>query len=159
MKYSQLPITYNGIISSSEIDAMDHMNVAYYAEKFNLATLEFLELFDFGRPYRVSNEFGGFVLEHHIKYLAEVRLKDEITIYSRAIDNNHKLIHFIHFLVRNRDNKLSATCENINVHIDRKSRKSSPFPKNIFSKYELIKKAHQSLDWQAPISGIIKIKK
>jgi len=159
MKPNQLPLTYNATVSSAEIDEMDHMNVEYYAKFFNLATLNFLELFDFGNEYRRSDEFGGFVLEHHIKYLAEVRLHDKFSIYSRAIENNHKLIHFIHFMVRDRDQKISATCENLNVHIDRKNRKSSPFPENILSKYIELKKAHQSLDWQAPISGSMKINK
>lgn len=157
MDLQYLPITYQGSVLGAEIDEMDHMNVAYYLHKFNLATLKFLDSFGFGKQYRANGEFGGFVLEHHIKYLAEVRLNDSLTIFTRALAHNHKLIHSIHFMVRDKDNKLSATCECLNIHIDRKQRKSAPFPPEILNNYQLIEKAHQQLSWQAPISGIIGI--
>ena len=157
MDFNEIPRTYQGIVLSSEIDDMDHMNVAYYAEKFNQATIEMLELFEFGYQYRSSKKFGSFILEHHIKYLAEVRLAEAVSIYTRILNNNRKLTHFIHFLVKDHNQEISSTCECINIHIDRNKRKSSQLPDNIYNNITQMKKAHQSLNWQAPVSGIIKI--
>lgn len=157
MDFSQLPITYIGTVIKNEIDDMDHMNVAYYAEKYNQATIEFLELFEFGKEYRSTKKFGSFILEHHIKYIAEVRLGEAVTIYTQIINSNRKLTHFIHFLVKDRNQELSSTCECVNIHINRKNSKSYQLPDNIYNNITRMKKAHQSLDWQAPVSGIIKI--
>ncbi len=157
MDFRQLPLTLRGTVESKHLDLMGHMNVMWYTHFFDRAVWGFYELFGFGNEYHTTSGFGSFGLEMYTRYLSELRLGDEINIYTRVIARNSKLLHHIHFMQRVRDRELSATCELLGVHIDLATRRSAPLPAAIATGLDKLIAAHNKLSWDAPLSGAIKI--
>ena len=141
-----------GKVRPEYLDFLGHMNVMWYTHHFDLATWGFYEGFGFGQDYHKGNK-GSFALEQHTRYLAEVREGEELRIYTRAISRSKKLFHFIHFMVRDRDEELSATSELLGVHIDMRTRRSSEMPAELAAAWDKLIEQHNELDWDAPLSG------
>ncbi len=158
MDFSSLPITHQDTISEDYIDFLGHMNVMWYTHLFDEAVYEFWGMFGCGRDYHNSSSMGSFALEQHIRYLAEVRLGDSVTIRSRALGRSAKTFHFMHFMVRDKDDVLAATGEFVGVHIDLSTRRSKPFPKDALRKLDALLEAHRKLDWEAPVCGVMGVR-
>jgi acyl-CoA thioester hydrolase len=159
MDYSQLPITNQATIPEEYIDVMGHVNIMWYTHLFDEAVYELWGLFGCGKEYYRSSGYGGFALEQHTLYLSEVRVGDSVTVRSRALGRSDKTFHFMHFLIRDVDNVLAATGEFVGVHIDRSTRRSAPFPDEALEKLDVLLAAHQQLDWDAPVCGVMGIKR
>ncbi len=158
MDLSSLPITYQNTIPEEYIDVMGHMNVMWYTHMFDEAVYEFWDFFGIGLEYHKNSNMGSFALEQHVRYLAEVRLGDSITIRSRALGYSDKTFHFIHFMIRDKDNILAATGEFVGVHIDMSARQSMPFPEESLQQLETLVSEHQKLDWEAPVCGVMGVR-
>lgn len=158
MQFTLLPISHQAAIRPEYIDIMEHMNVMWYIHLFDQATRRFFDSFGFGEGYRFESGFGSFALEQHVRYLAEVREGETITIRTRALGRSAKVIHFMHFMLRDRDNALSATGELVGMHADLKARRGTPFPPAIAARYDAILAEHQGLDWEAPVCGAMGVR-
>ena len=88
---------------------MDHMNVMWYTHFFDRAIWGFYDLFGFGEDYHKTSGHGSFGLEMYTRHLSELRLDDELKIFTRAIARTEKLFHYIHFMERVGDGELAAT--------------------------------------------------
>ena len=158
MDFSTLPITHQHTIPEEYIDVMGHMNVTWYTHMFDEAVYELWGLFGIGMEYHKNSNMGSFALEMHIRYLAEARLGDSITIRSRALGYSPKTFHFMHFMIRDHDGILAATAELVGVHIDIQTRRSAPFPEESLLKLDDLVKEHQKLDWDAPVCGVMGVR-
>jgi acyl-CoA thioester hydrolase len=158
MEISSLPVTYRKTIPHEYIDEMGHMNVMWYTHLFDEATYTFFDLFGIGKGYEIETHNGAFALEQHIRYLAEVREGQGITIHTRALGASPKVIHFMHFMVRDHDKVLAATSELVGVHIDMRNRKSSSFPEDIYQRLNGILREHEKLAWDPLVCGVMGVK-
>jgi acyl-CoA thioester hydrolase len=158
MDYTKLPITYQATIPEAYIDMMGHVNVMWYTHLFDEAVYTLWGLFGCGMAYYRSSGNGSFALEQHVRYLAELRVGDVVTVRSRALGRSDKTFHFIHFLLKDDERVLAATGEFVGVHIDMKTRRSSPFPDEVLKKLDALLETHQQLDWDAPVCGVMGIK-
>lgn len=158
MNFNPLPISHQAVILPEYIDIMDHMNVMWYIHLFDQATRQFFDSFGFGEGYRFDSGNGSFALEQHVRYLAEVREGDTVTIRTRALGRSAKVIHFMHFMIRDRDEALSATGELVGMHADLDARQGTPFPPEIAARFDAILGEHQGLSWQAPVCGAMGVR-
>jgi acyl-CoA thioester hydrolase len=158
MDLSSLPLTFEGEVEKKHADFLDHMNVMWYTHFFDSAIWNFYDSIGFGHDYHNNSGWGSFALEAHVRYHAELRPGDDFKIYIRALKRNAKLFHFIQYLVRARDNELSATQEMLGVHIDMKTRRSAPMPPQIAELWDGLIAEHSRLPWQPELSGSIQIK-
>lgn len=156
---SALPITNRKTIPPEYIDIMGHMNVMWYIHIFDYGTRNLFDLFGFGEDYVRSTGNGSFALESHIRYLREAKLGESVTVRSRVLDRTAKTIHFMHFMTRDHDGALAATIEVLGAHADLTERKVTPFPPQVLKKLDPLLAEHQSLGWQAPLSGCIGVRK
>ncbi|MEX2162306.1 MAG: thioesterase family protein [Anaerolineales bacterium] len=157
MDFRLLPLTFRAAVEAKHLDLMDHMNVMWYTHFFDRAVWGFYETFGFGQDYHTTSGFGSFGLEMYTRHLSELRLGDEIHIYTRAIARNSKLFHYMHFMQRVGDGELAATCELLGVHVDLATRRSAPLPEHIGAVLDGIIAKHRALDWAAPVSGAIRL--
>ena len=158
MDFGQLPLTLEAKVEEKHLDFLGHMNVMWYTYFFDVATWNFYNSIGFGEEYHSKSGNGSFALESHVRYLAELRLGEKFVIYIRALKRNTKLLHFIQFMVRAQDNDLTATQEMLSIHIDMKTRRSSPMPDFVAQIWDTLISEHNQLPWDAPLSGAIKIK-
>lgn len=156
---ADLPITNTKDITEEFIDIMGHMNVMWYIHLFDYATRNLFASFGLGADYIERTGMGSFALESHIRYLVEVRLGELVTVRSRLMDRGDKTLHFMHFMVRERDAALSATIEVVGAHSDLTKRTIAPFTPEILEKLDPLLAAHQSLPWEAPVCGCMGVRR
>jgi acyl-CoA thioester hydrolase len=156
MDLTELPITYRAVIPEAYLDEMGHMNVMWYTHLFSQATGSLFDLFGFNRAYFEANQAGAFALEIHIRYLAEVRVGHAVTVRSRLLGRSAKRLHYLHFMVRDEGEVLSATEECIGTHVDMRVRRSVPLPEVITEAFDRILAEHGRLAWPPPVCGVMK---
>jgi acyl-CoA thioesterase FadM len=151
-----LPILYQSIVPVAYLDVMGHMNVRHYLSLFDEAAWEFFVGFGMDQAYYESGQGGAFALQHFINYRAEVHQNDHLTIRGRLLGRSAKRVHFMLFMVNESQQKLAATLESLGSHADLSQRRTSPFPPTIAANIDALLADHSHLDWQAPVSGVIK---
>jgi len=152
----KLPVTYRATIPESYLDEMGHMNVMWYTHLFSEAMGGLFEMFGLRWDLVSETQSGTFALEAHIRYLAEVRVGQEIVVHSRVIDRSDRRFYMMHFMVNEQRENIAATFENLGTHVDLKIRRSSPIPDPISSRLDELLAEHQQLPWDAPVCGIMK---
>ncbi|MCI0576031.1 MAG: thioesterase family protein [Chloroflexi bacterium] len=156
MNLAALPLTYRATVPESYLDQMGHMNVMWYTHLFDQGTWGFFDLLGMNQAYFDAYQAGGFALEQHTRYLAEIRLGNSVAVYTRALGRSAKRIHFMHFMLLEHSGVLAATTELMGMHMDMAARRSSPMPEQITTAIDRYLAEHQRLDWPAPVCGVMK---
>ena len=151
-----LPITFRREIPEHYRDEMGHMNVMWYTHLFSLAFERIADEFGFNEAYFRSNMTGSFALETHVRYLAEVRIDNHVTIRSRVLGRSAKRIHFMHFMTIDETAALAATQEHVGAHIDMRIRRMAPLPSDIAERFDKLLARQNALGWPAPVCGVMK---
>lgn len=126
--------TYFGAVYPGEIDHMGHLNVAYYVQKFDTATWNFL--FNIGITPSMLREtaVGLAAVEQMLSYKKELLPGDVIEIRTKILDVSEKKIRFRHEMIHRESGQVAATCELLGVCFDREARKSRTFPPEVLEK-------------------------
>ena len=151
----QLPAIYRVTIPDRYRDKMGHMNMRYYLEVYDDAGDALFETFGLTPAFYKAQGSGGFDLEHHIHYLNEVHIGDEVSIYARLLDRSAKRLHYMLFMVNETRSLLASTFECVNSYADLTVRKTAPYPPEIAAELDRILAAHHQLTWDAPVSGVM----
>jgi acyl-CoA thioester hydrolase len=151
-----LPQTNQVIIPSEYLDEMGHMNIQWYIALFDRAAWHAFGLFGATLEAMKEEQMGAFALQQHITYLAEVRLGEQVSIYTRFIERSEKQLLFMHFMVNDSREMLASYFESLGMSIDMKTRRSAPWSEKISSQLDALLAEHQALDWQPPLCGVLK---
>ena len=127
------------------IDYNGHLNMAYYNVLFDRAVDEAYDLLGCGLAYLKQTNHSTFTAEVHIRYLRELRADDPVRVTFQLIDYDAKRVHYFEELRHAEENWLSATSENMALHVDMDARKTAAFPAEIAARLERMKTAHASL--------------
>jgi len=152
-KITALPLVYRATIPPEYKDIMGHMNIRWYMLLYDEAGIPFFDRLGLTLQYYTSTGAGGFDLEHHVHYLAEVRIGDTVAVYGRALARTAKRLHYMLFMVNETRGLLSSTFECVNSHADLALRRTSPFPESIAAQMDAVIADHTRLDWPAPVCG------
>ena len=157
MNLLELPITARAEIPTSYLDEMGHMNVMWYTHLFSRAVWGLFDLIGFTHEYMQTNQAGSFALELHVRYLAEVKAGQHVTLRTRALARTPKRIHYQHFMtIDEHDDVLSATGEIVSAHVDMNVRRQSPFPPALADAFDRLLTQHTALTWPAPVCGTMR---
>lgn len=132
-------------VRSEWIDYNGHMNVAYYVLAFDHATDRFLDLIDTGADYLRRTNHSWFVLETHVTYQQEVLEGDPLRFTVQLIDFDAKRAHYYFEMHHAIEGFLSATSEQIALHVDLAARRSAPFPAEVAARLAAIAEAQATL--------------
>ncbi len=127
-------VTYRGAVYPWHCDQMGHMNVMWYVGKFDEATWQFLTALGITPTYMRENERGMVAVEQHISYKRELRAGDVITIRSGILQIKEKVIRFCHEMRNEETGEIAAITVLTGVHLDRRVRKSCPFPEQVLAR-------------------------
>lgn len=124
------------------IDYNGHLNMAYYNVMFDRAIDELWLVLGIGPSYKKARNASTFTAECHVRYLREIHLGQplQVSVYLLAADD--KRLHTFEELRHADEGWLSATSENMTLHIDMGRRKTAPFPPDIRATIETVAKAH-----------------
>src|SRR6201991_191704 len=126
------------------IDYNGHLNMAYYNVMFDRAIDQLWLQLGIGPDYKKSRNFSTFTAECHVRYLREIHLGDPVQISVFLLAADEKRLHTFEELRHAGEGWLSATSENMTIHIDMNARKTAPFPPDIQARIEAVTKAHAS---------------
>lgn len=113
------------------IDYNGHLNMAYYNVMFDRAIDEMWLQIGIGPAYMKARRCSTFTAECHVRYLREIHLGDPVQVSVFLLGADEKRLHTFEELRHADEGWLSATSENLTLHIDMEARKVAPFPPDI----------------------------
>ena len=152
-----LPVYHRKTIPSDYQDLMGHMNIRWYFDLFARTGRKLFKFHGLDEDYFRDGKFGVFALKHFIQYFAEVRVGQTVAIHARLIARSDKRFHFMLFMINETTTQLASTFEALITHADLQIRRSAPMPAQIIQKLDATLAEQETLDWEAPISGAIKL--
>jgi acyl-CoA thioester hydrolase len=127
------------------IDYNGHLNLAYYNVLFDRAVDEAYELIGVGPDYLQQHGHTTFVAEVHIRYLRELHKGDPVRVTVQLLDYDAKRFHYFEQLFHATEGWVSATSENMTLHVDMATKKVAPFPESVTRSLARMKAAHAHL--------------
>jgi acyl-CoA thioester hydrolase len=127
------------------IDYNGQLNMAFYNVLFDRAVDEALALLGCGADYVKSRRQSCFTAEVHVRYLRELRAGDPVRVTFQLLDYDAKRVHFFEQLFHAADGWVSATSENMALHLDMAAGKTAAFPSDIAASLAKMKAAHAEL--------------
>jgi len=127
------------------IDYNGHLNMAYYNVLFDRAVDEAYELLGIGIEYLKRYNHSTFTAEAHVRYLRELHEDDPVRVTFQLLDYDSKRIHYFERLLHATENWVSATSENMTLHVDMATKKVAPFPDSVLRTLAAMKAAHEEL--------------
>jgi acyl-CoA thioester hydrolase len=119
--------------------------MAHYNVLFDRAVDELFELIGVGRTYLETHRHSTFTAETHVRYLRELHSGDPVTVSIRLLGHDAKRIHFFEVLHHATEGWLSATSENMTLHVDMRVRRTAPFPDEVARRVSAMMEAHRRL--------------
>src|SRR3954452_18757160 len=113
------------------IDYNGHLNLAYYNVLFDRAVDEAFTLVGCGADYVKTRQHSCFTAEVHVRYLRELRANDPVRVTFQLLDYDGKRIHYFEQLFHAGECWISATSENMSLHVDMDAGKTARFPAEV----------------------------
>src|SRR4029078_7167123 len=104
-----------------------HVRVCCCDGLFDRAVDEVFELLGCGAAY-VKKGFSTFTAEVHVRYLRELRSGDPVRVTFQLLDYDAKRITYFEQLFHAEEGWVSATSENMSLHVDMAAKKTAAFP-------------------------------
>jgi acyl-CoA thioester hydrolase len=132
-------------VEDAWIDYNGHLNMAYYNVIFDRAVDELFEAIGLGPDYLNRTGHSTFTAEAHLRYLRELRAGDPVRVTIRLLAHDAKRLHYFEDLHHAEQGWLSATSENMSLHVDTRARRTAPFPADITRRIAAMMEAHAAL--------------
>ena len=127
------------------IDYNGHLNMAYYNVLFDRAVDETYELIGVGANYVARRRQSIFTAEVHVRYLRELHAGDPVRVTFQLLDYDAKRLHYFEQLFHAQEGWVSATSENLSLHVDMASKKAAAFPSEVTARLAGMKASHALL--------------
>ena len=127
------------------IDYNGHLNMAYYNVMFDRAIDELWLKLGIGPGYMKERQGSTFTAECHVRYLREIHLGDPVQVSILLLAADEKRLHTFEELRHATEGWLSATSENMTIHIDMTARKTAPFPSDVHTRIQTLANAHSTV--------------
>ncbi len=138
-------IVLKGRVKPEWLDYNGHMNVAYYTMAFDKGLDEVFDMLGIGADYVAEQKASCFAVEHHTRYIAEMREGDPFSVQCQLLSYDEKRIHCFSTIHQTADNYLAASSEQMNLHVDMNKRRAQPFPAAVLPRLTALLKAHKTM--------------
>jgi acyl-CoA thioester hydrolase len=132
-------------VEAGWIDFNGHLNMAYYNVLFDRAVDEVYEPLGLGFAYVESRRHSTFTAEVHVRYLRELHAGDPVHVTFQLLGFDAKRLHYFEQLFHAEEGWLSATSENMALHVNMAAKKTAAFPPDIAEKLSRMMAAHAAL--------------
>lgn len=127
-------LTYRGVVYPWHCDHIGHMNVMWYAGKFDEATWNLLALCGITAKYLNHVQRGMAAVQQNTTYKKELFPGDVVSIRTTVLEVRARVIRFRHEIIHDESNEIAAITELTGVHIDQVTRKACGFPAEIIER-------------------------
>ena len=118
----------SGAVLPEWTDINGHMNVAYYLLAFDHGIDALWAQFGITQEYIEKTTCSTFAVECHVTYQSELKEAEPFIVTSQILAYDKKRIHQFQRMYHAENNKLAATAEWMNLHVDLSNRRVSPWP-------------------------------
>jgi acyl-CoA thioester hydrolase len=132
-------------VEPSWIDYNGHLNMAYYNVLFDRAVDQAFDLLGIGPAYVMARRHSCFTAEIHVRYLRELHAGDPVRVTFQLLDYDAKRMHYFEQLFHASDGWVSATSENMSLHVDLEAKKTAAFPSEAMKRLGEMKASHARL--------------
>jgi acyl-CoA thioester hydrolase len=132
-------------IEPAWIDNNGHLYMAWYHHVMDRAIDESLLMLGLGADYQSQRNGSIFMAETHVQFKRELLVNMPVRTTLQLLDYDEKRIHYWCELRHAEEGWLSATSENLSLHVDMNDRKVCPFPPDILTNLQVMKAAHSAL--------------
>jgi acyl-CoA thioester hydrolase len=140
------------------IDYNGHLNMAYYNVLFDRAVDEAYELLGIGLDYVKKRRHSLYTAEVHVRYLRELHAGDPVRVTFQLLGYDKKRVHYFEQLIQTAESSVSATSENLALHVDMDAKRSAPFPQSVLGRLEKMSDSHARLPRPAATGRSIGLK-
>ena len=81
----------------------------------------------------------------HVRYLRELKADDPVRVTFQLLDYDAKRMHYFEQLFHATEGWVSATSENMSLHVDMTAKKTAPFPPDVSARLERMMASHRNL--------------
>lgn len=124
-------LTYLGAVYPWHCDHMGHMNIMWYTGKFDEASWNFLQHIGISPVYLRDQMRGMVAVEQTTQFKRELLAGDTVSVRSQVLEVRERVLRIMHTMQNTVNQEAVAICILTAVHIDRRTRKSCPFPERI----------------------------
>jgi acyl-CoA thioesterase FadM len=124
-------VTYRGTVYPSQCDHMGHMNVMWYAAKFDEASWQLLAALGLTAARFKREGIGVAAVDQHIQYKRELHAGDVVTVRSAVLNVSEKSIRLLHEMRNDETGEIAAISILVGVHLDTTSRQARALPSDI----------------------------
>ncbi len=129
-------LTYRGLVQPWHCDLMGHMNVMWYAGKFDEATWGLFATVGIDSGYIREQKRGMVAVQQNTTYKKELLAGEVVSVRSRFIEVREKVLLLEHEMIKDQTGEVAASTQLTGVHLDMVSRKSCPFPSEIAARIQ-----------------------
>ena len=126
-----MTVTHRGTVYPWQCDHMGHMNVMWYAAKFDEATWQFLSTLGLTASYFRDQGAGMVAIEQHTEYKRELFAGDTVTIRSGVSDLKDKTFRLTHEMKNEQTGETAAVTSIVGLHINTSTRRALSLPENV----------------------------
>jgi len=113
---------------------MGHMNVMWYAGKFDEASWQMLAQLGLTRAYLREQNSLMAAVQQDTTYKRELRAGDIVTIRTGIIEVREKVLRFLHEMRNDETGEVAAFTALTGVHMDMGMRRARPFPADFLNR-------------------------
>jgi acyl-CoA thioester hydrolase len=155
LQIDELPTLLRTRIPAEWQDSNGHLNIRYYMGLYDEAGGPLFETFGIDAQNNQQSRWGFFDLEHHLWYLREIHVGDEVSLHCRLLNRTVKRFHGTLLLVNRTREELASAMEFVATCADREARVTAPLPPDVATRMDALIELHRSLAWPVPQSGVI----
>jgi carnitine 3-dehydrogenase len=126
------------------IDYNGHMTDSRYMQVFGDAMDVLYRRMGVDDAYREAGNMF-YTVESHISYLTEARVNEPIYVTTQILGLDSKRLQVFHRLLRERDDELVATCEQMHLHVDTQAHKAAPIRPAVQERLQAIRDTHSTI--------------
>lgn len=127
------------------VDYNGHMSESCYLLVFGDNSDAYFRYIGIDERYRDERGLSFYTVETHIRNLREVAEGEPLRLTLQLIDADDKRMHIFHSMYHGTTGDLLATSEQMLVHVDMRSGRSSSMPNDIHAHVHAVRAAHAAL--------------
>lgn len=151
----QLPGLMQHVVPPEWEDYNGHVNIQFYMTLFERGGWPMVNELGMDEAYFRDRRHGLFDLEHHIFYLSELHVGDQVSMFARLVDRSAKRFHGLMFIVNDTRDLLACTLEYVSSGADLEHRRTAAFPDDVAARLDRMIEEHRALPWSPPLCGIM----
>lgn len=137
-----LPAYFEMTVPQDYIDENGHMNITKYFDLGAWAPWKRIGELGVDGSYISDRGLSFFTVEHHLRYLGELRLGESLSVRPAFVGRAGKALHGVSFVVDETRGKIACLMEIMYVHVSMESRRAVEIPDEVASALDAEVAAH-----------------